>query len=196
MLDLDRLSHIKGLQRDGEAVALYAIALNTPVGKPIVELGTFHGYTAGVLAMAAEETNSPVITIDDYAPRPEQRLPAHIGAAAVRENLTRAGLHVAVLQGDSRDVPNVIREVGMLWIDSTHTAEQVEAEMAAWLPLIAPGGIVAFHDYGGASTPQLKGPIDAMFRHSPMWEQIGAFYTVIAFRRIGACSCSIRCACS
>jgi predicted O-methyltransferase YrrM len=184
MFDAKRLAHIKSLQRSGEADALYAVAVQAPLNTSIVELGTFHGYTAGVLAMAAEKIGAHVTTIDDYVDRPEQHLPAHIGPDAVKANLKAAGLDVTVKVGDTRSVPSDIKAVGMLWIDSTHTAAHVTAELAAWLPLVIVGGIVAFHDYGGASTPQLKAPIDAAFADRRKWQQVAAYHTVIGFKRI------------
>jgi predicted O-methyltransferase YrrM len=184
MFDAQRIASIKSLQRPGEAEALYKVALQAPKGKPIIELGTFHGYTAAVLAMAGEQIGAHVTTIDDYAERPEQNLPKHIGLLAVLDNLLRCGLDVTVLKGDTRTVPQGIAEIGMLWIDSTHTAAHVTAELAAWLPLVIVGGIAAFHDYGGASTPQLKVPIDAAFADRRRWQLVAGFYTVIGFKRL------------
>ena len=77
-----------------------------------------------------------------------------------------------------------IAEVGLLWIDSTHTAEHVTAELAAWLPLVIVGGIVAFHDYAAANIPQLTAPIDATFADRRTWQRAGGFHTVIAFKRL------------
>jgi len=183
-VDLSRLAHINSLQRDGEAQALYGIALQAPRGKEIVELGTFHGYTAGVLALAAEKIGAHVTTIDDFQERRSQRLPAHIGARRVRDGLVQAGLDVRVVESDSRAVPAGISDVGMLWIDSTHTAEQLRSELAVWLPFLGVGAIIAFHDYGGANTPQLKPVIDETFGHNRRWVRIGGFYTIIAFKRV------------
>jgi predicted O-methyltransferase YrrM len=186
MFDAKRIASIKSLQRPGEADALYTVALKAPRGKAIVELGTFHGYTAAVLAMAGEQIGAHVTTIDDYVDRPEQHLPAHIGPHAVGRNLAQADLDIftTVRVGDTRIVPASITEVGMLWIDSTHTAAHVTAELAAWLPLVIVGGIVAFHDYGGASTPQLKAPIDKTFADRRRWQNVGGYHTVIAFKRL------------
>jgi predicted O-methyltransferase YrrM len=186
MLDTQRLSHIKSLQRSGEAEALYAVAVQAPYGSDMVELGTFHGYTAGVLGLAAMQTHGNVLTMDDYQERPEQNLPKQIGAEGVRLNIERAGVseRVTVIEGDTRTVPSWIYEIGLLWIDSTHTAEHVTAELAAWLPHVVIGGIIAFHDYGGASTPQLKAPIDQAFKNNLRWKLIAGYHTVIAFKRL------------
>jgi MMP 1-O-methyltransferase len=184
MFDAARIASIKSLQRPGEAEALYKVALQAPRGKPIIELGTFHGYTAAVLAMAGEQIGAHVTTIDDYAERPEQNLPHHIGRDAVWQNLQACKLSATVIVGDTRTVPAGITDVGMLWIDSTHTAAHVTAELAAWLSHVIVGGIVAFHDYGGATTPQLKAPIDKAFANRRHWQVVAGFHTVIAFKRL------------
>ena len=125
-------------------------------------------------------------TIDDYTDKPEQHLPPHIGVAGVVKNLTTAGLEqrVSVVEGDSRTVPPWLHQIGLLWIDSTHTAEHVTAELVAWLPHVIVCGIVAFHDYGGANTPQLKDPIDDAFSDRSVWQKAAAYYTVIGFKRL------------
>ena len=53
-----------------ELVRLYKLALKTPQGLPMVELGTFQGRTTAVLCGAAQSTDSEVVTIDNYTQDP------------------------------------------------------------------------------------------------------------------------------
>jgi hypothetical protein len=46
--------------------------------------------------------------------------------------------------------------VPMLFIDSTHEREPTLEEFAAWRPRLAPGAVVAFHDYGHPEFPGVE----------------------------------------
>lgn len=44
-------------------------------------------------------------------------------------------------------------EIGLLFIDGSHTYEDVKADYQAWLPHLAPGAVVALDDYGTKPNP-------------------------------------------
>jgi hypothetical protein len=58
--------------------------------------------------------------------------------------------HIRILKKES--VPAAAnfkdRSVGFVFIDANHDKAHVTADIQAWLPKIAPGGILAGHDYG------------------------------------------------
>ena len=178
-----RLSGIESLQWKEEAIGLYEIAKQAPPGLPIVELGTARGYTAGLMAIATEGLGCPIVTIDNYEPM--DKVPVHVGPDAVRQDLAALGLEVTAIKSDSRSVPDGITDVGLLYIDSTHTREHIMAEWAAWLPLIPVGGIVAGHDYGG-NAAELKPAYDEMFKDNPAWQFLGLWGRNIAYKRLTA----------
>ena len=43
-------------------------------------------------------------------------------------------------------------ECHFVYLDGDHSEEAVRADIAAWLPKIAPGGMIAGHDFGGDHT--------------------------------------------
>ena len=45
--------------------------------------------------------------------------------------------------------------VWFVFIDGSHEYAAVRADAEAWLPHVRPGGLVAFHDYGGWPGPTL-----------------------------------------
>lgn len=131
---------IPGLITEGEAMFLYDTALAAPRGQ-WVELGTYQGRSAAILARAARDNGSTVMSIDNYSylNHPQIGQPAR--------NLARFGLGVDFRDGDSRIVPDDVDEVGLLHVDSDHTAAHVRAELDAWLPRLSMGGVAVFHDY-------------------------------------------------
>ncbi len=49
-----------------------------------------------------------------------------------------------------------------IFIDGDHSAEGVKADIEEALPLLAPGGLMAFHDYGRPTDPGVKEMVDAL----------------------------------
>jgi len=81
--------------------------------------------------------------------------------AGIREDLSGAiddmrasGFDAVWIEGDSHDLNIVasVREaaplVDVLFIDGDHSAEGVNADVANYVPLVRPGGLVVFHDIG------------------------------------------------
>lgn len=48
-----------------------------------------------------------------------------------------------------------------VYIDANHTLQQVVADLAAWVPKVRPGGIIAGHDYGRASVGHVREAVTA-----------------------------------
>jgi predicted O-methyltransferase YrrM len=70
---------------------------------------------------------------------------------AFYDQISRAGVgeHVTPLVGDTvemaRHYPG--RPIRLLLIDADHSYEGVQGDLEAWLPHVAPGGLIVFHDY-------------------------------------------------
>lgn len=77
--------------------------------------------------------------------------------------------------------------VHLLFVDGDHSRAGVEADLAAWLGHVAPGGVVAFHDYY-SELEHVAGVREAIDGHvwGPGWEDVTALPPVgslKAFRR-------------
>ena len=164
---------IPGLIKEAEGTFLYQTALLSQPGLT-VELGTFRGRTAALLARAARETHSRVISIDNYT------YPHHPAIGEPAEKLARFGLSADFRNADSRVVPEAVKGVAFLYVDSKHTEAHLMAELDAWLPHVVKGGIVVFHDYGKKTQTDVTRVVDAKMWG---WERLGQERSMVAFRR-------------
>ena len=166
-----------------ELLHLWNCAMRAPA-LPMVECGVYQGASALVLADVARRKGVPLTLIDNF-----QYTTAQCGrnsAEGVRENLTRAGVDPLprIVEGDSRVVPEGIDKVGFLHIDTDHCAAQFHAEMDAWLPHMAPGSVMAFHDYSQHS-PEMIPSIDGRLVADPAWTCLGLVRWMICFQKEG-----------
>jgi len=79
--------------------------------------------------------------------------------------------------------------VHMLFVDGDHSYEGVKADIAGWTPKIAPGGVVAFHDF--KTEPRvarkhagIKKAILEWEKLTTEWELIDAPGSLRAYRRL------------
>ena len=149
------LADVKGWMTRAQAQRLWDRAGTMAPGERIVEIGSYHGRSAIVLATAAPE-GVEVICIDphggtDVGPW-EYELEAAAGQAdheAYVANLERAGVadrvtHVRKLSGQALD--DVPGQVELLYIDGAHRFSPAWEDLKAWSPKVAPGGVMLIHD--------------------------------------------------
>lgn len=67
----------------------------------------------------------------------------------MQERVARFGDRAVVLRGDSAEMAAHVpdRSLALLYIDCEHTYKGVKEDLGAWVPKVAQGGIIAFHDY-------------------------------------------------
>jgi predicted O-methyltransferase YrrM len=112
--------------------------------REVVEIGTGTAWTTGALALS--DRRRRVLSLDPIV-RPEREvylgfLPA--GARGRIELVDEPGEQDAAARGWRPD---------FVFIDGSHDREITARTFEAWRPLLAPGGIVAFHDYGNVEYP-------------------------------------------
>ncbi len=118
----------------------------------VAELGTGTAWTTVALALA--EPRRTVVSFDPVA-RPEREL--YLGLAPPQA-LWRIRLEeVEGAAGAERSSP-----VDLLFVDSSHEREPTLAEFAAWRPRLAPGAIVAFHDWRHPDYPGVTEAIEQL----------------------------------
>lgn len=152
-MDLDRkddLSHIFNLMRGaakepGARIAthlpvLYSLARNFCRNGLVVECGIGCS-TVALLTGVAHETNT-LFSIDISSMRRERVLELLAG----REDLVRRWIFEV---SDSAQAAARFDDdsVGLLFIDTDHTYATTRDELDAWLPKMAPGGVICGHDW-------------------------------------------------
>ncbi len=126
-------------------------------GGDVLELGAWFGFSTVVLAQAARRVTSVDWHRGDAGTADWDR-DAGLGEAgtwdAYRGNLARYGVAAKVdaRRGRFEDVLPALAREGRLFdgvfLDAQHDAAAVAADLTLVLPLVRPGGWVAFHDYG------------------------------------------------
>jgi predicted O-methyltransferase YrrM len=122
-----------------------AVLLSLARGRQhVVELGTGTAWTSVVLALA-----DPARRVISYDPEERAHTTSYLrlaGAGAGRRIELRG-------QADSAGPHDFDRPVELLFIDSSHERAATVAAFRAWLPALAPGALVVFHDYDHAGYP-------------------------------------------
>lgn len=80
-------------------------------------------------------------------------------------SLERAGLDKSrvIRLGESAAAGrDFVGEVDFIFVDGGHEAEQVSADVKAWLPHLRQGGVIAFHDYHNANLPGVRQGVDSV----------------------------------
>lgn len=165
-----------------EAQVLWDAALSCP--KEVVEVGSWHGRCAVLLAHAVASQGGRVTTIDPFD--------GTVGVGGTHFDSSNR----RILQSNLRRLapPGVVthlpvpsveaaaawegRPVSLLWIDGDHTLEGVRADVEAWTPHLADYARFAFHDVDmdgpGAVVEELLGA---------GWESVGSAGCLRVLRR-------------
>lgn len=126
-------------------------------GLPVLELGTAAGRATVCLAQSADR----VLSVD----RNDQ--------SEAAEWVRRFGYadRVEFQRGDVTSVPAGHR-YGLVFVDTGHDAASVERDIGIALRHLAPGGVLAFHDYPDPSWPDVRRVVDA-HAHRLGWRRTG-----------------------
>ena len=140
---LDTIGEIPGLLYTEDAQKLYELAWFTP--GPVLEIGTYHGQSTAVMAMAlvAAGNPAPIVSVDVDGD----------SLAAARANLDRLGVggRVTLVHGDVRGLLRFAPSLrpGLVFVDGDHSLRGALADLRALRPAVAAGSIVLLHDYEG-----------------------------------------------
>ncbi|SNX58090.1 methyltransferase family protein [Streptomyces sp. TLI_55] len=154
----------KGFMPVHEGLALYEAAVDAGrLGLPLLEVGTYCGRSAILLADAARAAGVTALTVDHHRGSEEQQpgweyhdpetVDPELGLMdtlpTFRRTLHRAGLedHIVALVGRSPQVAKVWgAPLGLVFIDGGHTDEHATADYEGWAPQVAEGGLLLIHD--------------------------------------------------
>ncbi|MGP4001233.1 class I SAM-dependent methyltransferase [Streptomyces sp. 8N706] len=154
----------KGFMPLDEGLALHAAATDAAaLGLPLLEVGTYCGRSTILLADAAREAGTVVVTVDHHRGSEEQQpgweyhdtsvVDPEVGRMdtlpTFRRTLHRAGLEddvIAVVGRSPRVAAVWGRPLGLVFIDGGHTDEHATADYEGWAPHVAPEGLLVIHD--------------------------------------------------
>jgi hypothetical protein len=152
---LAAVAGVDGWMSEGQARRLWDRARTVPAGGRIVEIGSFRGRSAIVLARAVDGS-AEVVAIDPHAgnDRGPQEIvgsadEGNADHAAFVANLARAGVESAVRhvrlpsQGALAAVPG---EIDLLYVDGAHRYGPASEDIARWGARVRPGGTMLVHD--------------------------------------------------
>jgi hypothetical protein len=146
---------VEGWMSEGQARRLWECGQAVPVDGRVVEIGSFRGRSAIVLAMAVGG-RAEVVAIDPHAGN--DRGPQEIqGSLTVGEgdhqaflaNLSRAGVadavrHVRQPSQDALDA--VVGQIDLLYVDGAHRFAPARDDISRWGSRVRPGGRMLVHD--------------------------------------------------
>lgn len=133
-----------------------------PRGARVVEVGVAHGRSALFLAeqLVRHQRDDVELWLVDF-------WPGSLFRTMILPQLARDDLGIFV------DLMRVVRVDGvrgarlfddrscdLVFIDSDHTAPGMREHLRAWMPKIAPGGIIAGHDYSATDWPGVVEAVD------------------------------------
>lgn len=173
-----------------EGCALHALTQWTHTrGRLVLEVGSLHGQSTAMLALALRGVGSdaPVVSIDPHLDEPAN-------CAQVRLTLTQIKEERRLVQFTARSeqVWQLFRPGGasFIFIDGDHSYEQVAADFANYRTLLAPGGCIAFHDYGYGShngqpdvVPDVRPALDKHVFPAEDFTPLLLAHTLMVFRR-------------
>lgn len=140
---------IRGWLSLDEAKLLAVLASKIPSEYDIVEIGSFQGRSTCALAVGLKMGRCKRIhAIDTHRGLPgifpETTLPilqANLRSKHFTKNVT---IHLGTSEDNARSWRG--KSIGLLFVDGDHSYESVKCDYEAWLPHLAPGGFIAFHD--------------------------------------------------
>jgi hypothetical protein len=145
---------VEGWLSDGQARRLFERAAAVPPSGRIVEIGSYRGRSAIVLASAA--AGAEIVAIDPHAGNDRGPQEIHGSASegesdnqAFRANLERAGVagrvrHVRLPSQDA--LGSVEGAVDLLYIDGAHRLGPATDDIRRWGARVRPGGTMLVHD--------------------------------------------------
>lgn len=192
-----------------EALVLYKITQLIPLKSTIVEIGTWRGGSATVIASSLKEIRSlsRLHTIDPYNSERDRisnkYLKIHSKALNlvnpmdnlfyVKSILKKFGLNKYVKIHVCRSgelVKKWNKKIGLLFIDGNHTYQNVKSDILDWSKFVVRDGLIAVHDCTNFNNNilGLSGPTRAvrecLSKNIVNWEFIGQIDTLAIFKKL------------
>lgn len=158
----EQLAKLSGLITEDTGLRLAELAADVEADLAVVEVGSFRGRSTCYLAEGARcGKGARVWAIDPWDLEGNDDGKHGYARESTRMVFVRQvvemdlGQHITPIRGFSTDVAARWSgpPIGLLFIDGSHTYEDVKADFAAWSPHLAPAAVVALDDYGTKPNP-------------------------------------------
>jgi predicted O-methyltransferase YrrM len=144
---------------ENEAAELAALA----EGKDVLEIGSANGFSACAMALGGAES---VTAIDPHSwvPGSLPAMQANLSAYGVEDKVE---VIAATFYEAFEPLKRAERKFGFIFIDGDHTGGAVTFDVEHARELLAPGGVIACHDYGECCCREVQPALDALFPEGP-----------------------------
>lgn len=175
---LPKYAAVEGWLAVTEAFALYTLAHRTPQGSTVVEIGSYKGKSAVVMASALVPP-SRLYCIDPFNGAGAWYYSSLQGQFEdFTKNIRLTGLDhiVESIKGYSAEVAKFWKlPIDLLFIDGDHTYTGALDDLRLWTPFLKSGGILAMHDVFFPEEAHVHGyeigPFSALQEFNPQPEQ-------------------------
>lgn len=175
-IDVSRAEAIDGYMRRNELTWLAERASESQI---VIEVGAYLGRSTRAMGDACQGVVYTVDPWDQYTNEDGSQADWILKPGqtwddiyrACRENLAdliAAGKVVLIRKPSLQALPSLYprlkgQKAGLVFLDGDHRPEVLRAEIAKYRKLVAPGGILAGHDYGDPAWPGVKQVVDELF---------------------------------
>lgn len=182
MRDLSICHELNGLISSEVGEVLAELAAEVPAAQAIVEIGSYKGKSTAYLATGSRGAMVYAIDRWDLAGNADGRFGFNQPETfqAFKAQLARAGVTdgvIVIRDASVHAAREWKRNIGLLYVDGSHTEVDVEADWRAWSPHLAPGAVVVFDDYDTKPNPGVKRVVDRItgyrWKYSPVPLAIG-----------------------
>lgn len=151
---------------EGRWYARFARALR---GGVFVEVGSWKGRSTSFIGRVCNENGTRLVCVDHWAgsrdvlrERYESALAVEDVEATFRKNMRDLGIEVEVIAEPSLVAAQrfAAGSVDRVFLDASHDGPSVTEDLEAWTLRLAPGGVLAGHDYS-FKHPELCAAVDA-----------------------------------
>ena len=185
-----RAAQVEGWLTEGQARRLWIAASRVPPGGLVVEIGSFRGRSAIVMASALAD-GARLVAIDPHAggdrgpqeiaPQAERGEADHL---AFNRNLKSAGIaervrHVRELSSDAH--ADVDEPIDVLYVDGAHRFGPARDDIVRWGERVSEGGTMLVHDSFSSIGVTLATLASVTF--GARWRYIGRTGSLAEYRR-------------
>lgn len=163
MINLSKIEEIKGFMPNHEGEALMSWAKTFSKIGPLLEVGTFCGKSSIYLGLAAKEKNQVVFTIDHHKGSEEHQLnEEYFDPEIYDESLNSVNTFplflknirifdledsvIPIVSSSARVAKGWNKNLGMVFIDGSHSLESATLDYESWGSHIKNGGALVIHD--------------------------------------------------